>query len=167
MYDPTQPPSRHRRVADAKYLNQIYDHLGALVIGGRLTFPSQVVDELYPSSSPDIAGMWAHAHKGLRQHMDPGYDTLRLVLAEIARQFGLDKPLADPSKTSEDADPWIVAQAVELKETGLLEAVVTEDRRDRGTISVTTACRHLGLPCVATLHFLNHCGAPPEPDVSD
>ena len=165
MYDPAMPSSQHRIVADADYVRAIYDHLSDLVAAGRLTFPSQVVAELYPASSPDLAGAWIHSQRLLRKFGDPDYSTLIAVQQEITLQFGHDNPLADTEKSIEDADPWIVAQAMELFRDGLLAAVVTEDRRDRGTTSVTTACNHLDLPCVQTRPFLNHCGAPPEPEI--
>lgn len=150
MYDPTAPATRHQILADAGFMRSVYNHIGQLVVAGRVTFPSQVDDELYRSSSPDAAFRWTHSFVGKRRHGDPDYQVLRTVQAEIVNQFGIGEPLAESRKTSEDADPWVVAQAYELHQAGMLAAVVSEDFRDRRTTSITTACQYFGLPCIKT-----------------
>lgn len=55
--------------------------------------------------------------------------------------------VVDPNKSSEDADPYVLARAVQLRAQGLEVVVVTDDDVDRMPIkiSLTTACGRVGV----------------------
>lgn len=156
MYDPTVPDTHHRRYRDKNYCAQVLHHMTQLVTDGHLAFPRQVRDELYKPTSNDLASQWVHHCAPLRRHHEPAPSTVRLLLSQIPN-------LIDYTKVMDDADPYVVAQAIEIQNTALFASVVTEDRRDRRSTSITTACRKLGIPCINTLQFLSDCGSPNEP----
>ncbi len=156
MYDPAVLDERHRRYQDATYCEQVLRHLTQLVANGERVFPKQVRDELYKPTSNDLASQWVHQSTPLRRHKEPAPTTLRYLLSQFPN-------LVDSRKTTDDADPYVVAQAVELQRAAILAVVVTEDRRNRKSTSITAACRELGIPCIDTLQFLNDCGSPKEP----
>lgn len=66
--------------------------------------------------------------------------------------------VVDPNKTKEDADPYVLALALQLLEEGHDVCVVTEDRVDRNRIAVTNACTRLGLPHCSVRDFLGGLG---------
>lgn len=156
MYDPSIAETQHRRIADYDYCHLLFDFLEALVTAGRLTFPVQVRDELNCRTPSDLASDWSKGCARQRRYNDPRLLTVKAVLEKVPN-------IVDHTKLMDDADPYVVAQALDLQATGILHAVVTEDRRDRRTTSITTACIRLGLPCIRTLPFLEACGAPSEP----
>lgn len=156
MYDPDVPETHHRRHRDKSYCVQVLQHLTQLVADGHLVFPKQVRDELHKPASNDLASQWVHHCAPLRRHNEPAQASLRHLLSQFPN-------LVDYRKSMDDADPYVVAQAIELQSAAILAAVVTEDRRDRRSTSITTACRGLGIPCIDTLQFLSDCGSPKEP----
>ncbi len=80
--------------------------------------------------------------------------------------------VVDVNKASEDADPWVLALALQLQESMLLKiCVVTEDTVDRNRLSMITACERLNLRSCRIRDFLSNCGitmrsapAPPDPE---
>lgn len=156
MYDPAVADSQYRVRADHDYCITVLDHLKGLVREGRVTFPKQVKEELYKPTSHDLASQWVFQTASLRRYPEPSLDVLASVLTKVPR-------LADPTKSTEDADPYIVALALELLQKGALHALVTEDVRDRRSTSIATACATLGIPWLTTLQFLVDCGAPEAP----
>ncbi len=66
--------------------------------------------------------------------------------------------VVDPNRTKEDADPYVLALALQLVEQGNDVCVVTEDRVDRNRIAVTTACDRLGVAHCSVREFLGSLG---------
>jgi hypothetical protein len=70
--------------------------------------------------------------------------------------------LVDPDSTREQADPYVVALAVEMGSSELFSptvTVVTEDRRDKPTkVSLATAAGLLRVPTVPLSAFLRSLG---------
>lgn len=65
----------------------------------------------------------------------------------------------DVNKAGEDADPWVLALALQIKESVLFEVcIVTEDRVDRDRISMVTACDRLKLRWCTLRDFLGRYG---------
>ncbi len=57
--------------------------------------------------------------------------------------------VVDSSKDREDADPYVLAMALYIQESGQKVEVVTQEKRDKlGRISMATACARLGLKCI-------------------
>lgn len=128
--------------------------LEQLVERGRIAMPRQVVNEASEIAHPDLPGAWAPGVRSrLKYPLDVDYEHLQLVMREAG-------DVVDPSKSSEDADPYVLAQAVQLQAGGLDVVVVTDDNVDRMPIriSLTTACGRLGVPHVDSRSFLTSCG---------
>lgn len=123
-----------------------------MVTDGLIAMPRQVIKELSEIAHPDLPGAWAPGMRKLLNYpIDTDYSFVQKVLA-------VTPGIVDPSKTSDDADPWVVAQALALIASGNNTTVVTEDNIDRASISILTACGIHQIPCVDLATFLNHCG---------
>lgn len=125
----------------------VWDQLERLVREGRLIAPSKVLTELQRKS--DALLRWAQKHRRMFKRLDG--EQLRLC-AEICRLF---PRLVDTSKAMEDAEPYVVALAVEntRKRSGetLFErheyVVVTQERLSRPgeRPRIPNVCQHYGL----------------------
>ena len=127
-----------------------------MVEEGGLCFPQQVFDELTRRPEDDFLARWAReVHGRVRHHYAPPESVLREVLAR-------QPLLADPRKTSVDADPYVVAQALAIRRDEMSVTVATRDRVDRlpHTVSIATACddRHIDIPHVTLPVFCDAIG---------
>ena len=130
-----------------------FKHFEEVVAQGSLALPRHVINEVVAAMHPDMPGAWAAGMRGLMQHPpDAGFDYLQRVM-DVAGD------VVDVNKAGEDADPWVLALALQLKESVLLGVcVVTEDTVDRDRISMVTACERLELRWCTLRDFLGHCG---------
>ncbi|MCY4102235.1 MAG: DUF4411 family protein [bacterium] len=134
--------------------------LGSLVDNGRIAMPRQVLAEATKVSHPDVPGAWAAAMRERLQHpVDPGYHFLRLAMARAG-------DVVDSNKTTEDADPYVVALALHARERGFDVMVVTADVVDRLPIkiSLATACARLNVDTATPEEFLAASGIWPRGD---
>ena len=129
-----------------------FKHLERMVMDGRIALPRQVINEMSEIAYPDVPGAWAPGVRGLLQHpLDAGFDHLAKVMSVAGEMVDVNKP-------GEDADPWVVALALRLRDGGHSVCVVTEDVIDRTSISIATACDRLRIPWRPMRDFLQHCG---------
>ena len=131
-----------------------------MVASGRVTIPVHVERELRPDAPhPDVPAAWAFAKARLGQvRREPSPERVRSVLSVFPR-------LIDPDSEREDADPYVVALALELEDAGQDVVVVTHDVTDRPPLktSVKTACDHFGIEVMD----LNQFRAAIAPDTRD
>ncbi|MXZ31140.1 MAG: DUF4411 family protein [Acidimicrobiia bacterium] len=128
--------------------------LGSLVENGRIAMPRQVLAEATTVSHPDVPGAWAAAmRRRLRHTLDPDYHFVRLVMEAAG-------DVVDPNKTTDDADPYVVALALHTREQGFDVVVVTADVVDRPPrrISLATACARLNVEVANPTEFLVAAG---------
>jgi hypothetical protein len=142
--------------------HRVFKVLEERVRHGLLTYPSQVVDELERFAEGDFPALWA---KSCQRHLkfgDPPEDYVKRVLKEASDLYrGRVRTVVDPNKTHEDADPYVVAEALYLKDQGRNVAVITNDRFDTPSrIAITTACKMLKLPFQTAQDFLRTLGFP-------
>lgn len=132
----------------------VYTRLTALVTDGRLKYPKQVVDELKRGSNPrnpDPPYKWAHENAHLATSSGPSLAGVKAVLA-VAPQV-LD---AKKDSGAEEADPYVLALAVELRESVPDVRVVTNESRDLpNKMSMSTAAGLLAIPSVPLRGFLH------------
>lgn len=124
-----------------------------LVENGRIAMPRQVLAEV-TVSHPDVPGAWAVAMREHLQHtLDPGYHFIQRVMQEAG-------DVVDPNKTTEDADPYVVALALHTRERGFDVVVVTADVVDRppNKISLATACARMNVDTTTPEDFLTEAG---------
>jgi hypothetical protein len=141
-----------RSVANARK-SDVFDQMGKLVDIDRLVFPAQVVEELDRAadpSSPDQQYLWAKKHKTRAAQNSPTLDKVKEVLSAVPNVLDPDKDTG-----AEEADPYILAMALHLRETGVDARIVTEEVRDYPRkMSLNTAAGLLGIPSVNLMAFL-------------
>jgi hypothetical protein len=116
--------------------------------------PRQVIKEVSAIAHPDVPGAWARGVRGqLRHPIDVDYRFVSTVMAVAG-------DVVDASATGEEADPYVLALALHLREGGYGVRVVTEDSVDRLPlrISLCTACERFGVAHVDVRTFLSECG---------
>lgn len=123
---------------------QVFRGLDKLAKAGLLAYPQKVVEELGLRATGDLPFLWAKNGRRYLQFQDPPYDDVRRVLKD-ARDAS--RTVIDPNKTHEDADPYVLAEALHIRGLGRKVTVITEDQFDTPSkISIVTACKILGLP---------------------
>lgn len=112
----------------------------------RLFFPREILVELDRwHRAPDELTVWARGCEASATAVVHSLDTVRTVLSRVPR-------LLDPDAPYEEADPYVLALALEL--TGPV-VVVTDDTKDRPTkMSLATACGVFRIPCLSLMPFL-------------
>ncbi len=139
----------------------VYASLTTLATAGQLVFPVQVLKELERAANPkpgqpDRPLDWCKAVAGTAVS-NPSMDTLKEVLALVPEVLDPDKP-----RGAEEADPYILARAVELKRAGRDVTIITQDKIDKPRkLSLSSAAGILKLPDVAVLAFLKSQGLMP------
>ena len=104
--------------------------------------------------TPDLPGAWAPGVRGSLQHpLDADYDHIKKVMSVAGE-------VVDVSKPDEDADPYVLALARQLKSSGYAVCIVTEDTVDRSRISIATACGRLQIDYCRVRDFLDQCQIP-------
>jgi hypothetical protein len=125
----------------------VFRRLSALVSEGRLKFPKQVVDELRRAANPDVTDpvlQWAEENELDACSTSLAYDKVKEVLNHVSE-------ILDPAKDSgaDEADPYVLALAVVLREANLDARVVTQETKDGPRkMSLNTASGLLGIPSV-------------------
>jgi uncharacterized protein DUF4411 len=141
-----------RSVENSKRQN-VFTAMSALVLGGRLVFPKQVVDELERAADPKIPDaqyQWAKQHEDMAKNQAASFDEVKEILAAVPE-------VLDPDKDSgaEEADPYVLAIAQRLRVDGNDARVVTQETKDTPRkMSLNSACGFLGLPSVPLSVFL-------------
>ena len=124
----------------------VFAELTAMVDSGSLYFPEQVVEELDITKNkkkPDDAYLWAKRNKPKATVPGPAYAEVKVLLSDpiVAR-------VIDSTKTSEEADPYVLAYAEIIKPKANV-VVLTEDQVTRpNKMSLADAC---GLRRIVTL----------------
>lgn len=132
-----------------------------MVRAGAVAMPRLVIREIAEIAHPDMPGAWAPGVRDIQQHpLDPEWEHVQRVMAEAG-------DVVDPNKTEEDADPYVLALALQLLERGHDVCVVTEDRVDHDHIAVTTACGRLGIPHCSLRDFLGELGVKTKKSTGD
>ena len=133
----------------------VFASMSNLVGAGRLVFPRQVVDELGRAAdphAPDAQYQWARENLSRVTEPAPTFEEIKEILARVPT-------VLDPDKDTgvEEADPYVLAVAVRLREQGTDSRVVTEETKDTARkMSLRTAAGLLGIPSVPLRAFLSY-----------
>ena len=121
-----------------------FECLKQMVQSGEVCFPRAVRDELRNERHHDTPETWAlNAYEYVPNSLEPSMDAVIEVM-------DLAGAVVEADAEGDPADPYVLAQALEIERSGRNVRVVTEDRTDRLPlkIAMTTACEKLGLdPC--------------------
>lgn len=138
----------------------IFKRLEELVISGIIAMPRQVISEVKTDSHPDVPGAWVAGIKKHLQHpLDPDFELIRLVMSEVG-------DVVDKEKGREEADPYVIALALQLIRDNWSVTVVTEDIKDRihrhdnrqGKRSLKNACEIMDIEVCLTSDFIDRIG---------
>ena len=150
-----------RRSLPKAHQRTVYASLKKLVSGRHLVFPVEVQKELERASNPkspheDLPLGWVKLVAG-DAVSNPSLDTVKEVLARVPEVLDPDKP-----RGAEEADPYILALAVELKREGRDVTIITQEKTDKpGKLSLSSAAGILKIPAVTVLPFLKSQGLLP------
>jgi len=145
------------RRLDGRKRAAIFRQMGALVEAGRLVFPKEAVEELErfaDPNSPDEQYEWAERYESEACKNEPSLDLVKNVLEKVPKVLDADKDTG-----VEEADPYVLAMALRLRDEGKDARVVTQERKDTPTkMSLGTAAGMLGLPSLPLEAFLGYEG---------
>ena len=119
----------------------------ALIDEGLLIAPTEVLGEL--KGRDDELHRWAMAHRRMFRELTSG------ELENVRRILGRFPGLIDPEKTTPDADPFLVALAMDKEWT-----VVTSEkpRGPLGRPRIPDVCTQLGVRCIGLMELLRERG---------
>ena len=130
----------------------LFKYLESLFLDGSVTFPAEVEAEMRYGDHPDAPGVWAcGVHRLYRNRLgaEPQEQYVERVMDVAA-------DMIDPRKHHRDGDPYVLAQALELRAARHEVVVVTEDRKDKSDhCAMTTACARLSLDEMNLLDLLD------------
>ena len=131
---------------------RIYQGLGELVNAARLIFPRQVVPELeryQGAENPALA--WAKAHQAQACRHKVPLERVGEVLARVADVLDTAKDTGP-----DEADPYVLALALDLAAPGGDVRIITEEFKTTGDkMSLAAAAGFLALPAVSLRVFLD------------
>ena len=138
--------------AEVTDLGETFEVIAELVEDHRISFCDGVVRELRDLSPDDL-----HAHvrviaAGRREPAEADFTYVAVVQDDVTGVEGDDAQ-------REIAAPWVLAQALELRDQGVSVIVVTEDVRSHpDRPSVAEACGRLGLDMCRLRQCFAACG---------
>lgn len=135
-------PPRHREEA-----NTVVERL---IAEGTIVSHREVLLELTTGAKPgDVALAWAKKHEAIFLDVTPTQEE------QIAGVLSSHPGILDPKKLGPDADPWLVALALEIN-----GVVVTGDGSTKrsGKTQVKDVCDGYGIRCIDVDQFLTENG---------
>lgn len=129
---------------------ELHKHMEELVEADRITFPPQVLREVKGQAHIDVPEAWVLAvAPKIKQPNNPSYDRLEEVMTAAP-------DLIEADAEGDPADPYVIALAMEVAESGEELCVVTVDLVDRLPIKISmkTACDRLAVPVMSMEDFL-------------
>ena len=134
---------------------RVFRGLDPYVTAGRFALHRKVIDELKRFAGPsDPPLAFALRHQKVSASLPEFPEALEFVLKEVPR-------VLDPDKISgaEEADPYVLALALQIQQDGGIVTVLNEERRDRpDKMSLTTACGVLRLVSLPIATFIERQG---------
>lgn len=130
---------------------KVFAALTGLTVASQLCWPPEVTQEVEAALVADSAVAWIKARRASGERT-PKLETVKSVLLRAPT-------LIDPDITHEQADPYVVALALELASDDFfapIVTIITEDRRDKPTkLSLATAAGLLRIPTIPLRAFLS------------
>jgi hypothetical protein len=147
-----------QRIYNLSKLHGIWEFLEELVREGRLAAPKEVLVELEEGYDDEICA-WAKKHESIfRQLTQPQW--------QIGRDIANDpkfKRFVDLEKEKPDADPFVIALAVDQKKQERLipeEWIVVADESQRKKLKIPDVCRDpkYDVECISTQDLFDREG---------
>jgi hypothetical protein len=123
---------------------RILERLSALVTEARIVYPREVVAELDRYAGPDNPALeWTKRHQDVATRRQPSFESVRTVLAQVPE-------VLDPDKEGvEEADPYVLAMALELAATTDVRLVSEEIKSTTAKMPLGSAAGFLRIPAVS------------------
>lgn len=135
----------------------IIKELEALIVGGSLVYPSQVVTEL---ENDDGFAELIKKHKAQATRHEPLFDQVK----ELLKDTQIRRVLDHTKVGKDEADPYLLALALLLKSQGIDVTLITEEKKDRpDKLSLSSACGIKRVYSVPILPFLEQRAIYPKP----
>jgi hypothetical protein len=135
---------------------RVFAALTSIVGNGQLRWPPEVTKEVEEAVNPDYAVEWVRSRRTVAE-ITATLDTVKSVL-QVAPS------LVDADAPRDQADPYVVALALDISSGDLFVpnvTIITEDRRDKpNKLSLATAAGLLRIPTVPIRPFLLSRGIP-------
>ncbi len=132
---------------------EIWDVLDRMIKSGQIISHFYVYEEVVneKAEKPDMMTKWLIPKK---QYFEKENEQQVIYVSKIIKKF---PKLIDPSREKEQADPWIIAQAITFnKQTNLLEDaeyVVATQENQNSTVKIPAACRNYKIRCLSLKDF--------------
>lgn len=152
---------RERMSLSAARRDEVFGALTLLVEKGELVYPKQLVGELERFAGSKTAAIWAKKNEIKACRYSAGqFEALKKMFLTYPGLTALIE--SDKLNTSEhdQADPYVVALALSLVESGAYKTVrvITEDKNDKGKMSIFTACSIVDIKPASVRGFLERQG---------
>ena len=138
---------------------QVFIELTTLCQQGRLVYPNEVFRELQDGVKPgrrDLPFEWARDNKQMGCRIGACHDELNSVMSHPVAKLTSDP---DQTKEPDDADPHVLATALNLVSNWYKPIVVTQESRKKPPlVSLNIAAGSLGLPAINLYAFLVQIG---------
>lgn len=131
----------------------IWDELAKMMVDGNIISHIYVYEEIVSESTenPDMITKWLLPKKG---SFEKESVEQAVIVAQIVEKF---PKLIDPEREKEQADPWIIAQAVTLKSQASLlediEYVVVTQENPNSSKKIPAACKSFGVESMPLKEF--------------
>lgn len=144
-----------RAAVGREYERRVWSHFSELARQGLLIWPPQVTEELDRGIPDDPALNWIRSHASSCEKKSD--------LATVREVLRVAPTLVDPDNPREQADPYVIALAMDTVSAGGLFAsgvmILTDDRRDKPRkISLASAAGLLHIPSVPIRVYLTSRG---------
>lgn len=138
-----------KRIKPAYQWDFFNDTMTNMVECGGLIVTTQVERECGKVQHPDVPGAWVLAKASASPHIrDPSYGMVATVMTEWP-------DLIDPEKETEDADPYVIARALEFQRDGQAVCVVTDETiKHPQRVTVSTVCAAYSIDAIKLDQFL-------------
>lgn len=135
----------------------IWKHLEQMMKGGTIISHQVVFDEIISGTkNPPRIVSWI---RGKRRYFLPKSDAQIALVPQIVRKF---PDLIDPAREREQADPWLIALAIEKsKEENLFEvcvSVVVSQENPNSSKKIPAACKHFRVGHSSLREFFDEIG---------
>ena len=134
--------------------DEVWTRLDELMTSGKIISHRTVYDEVVSGSKqPDKVSAWLQPRKAYFE-----LPTARQieVMSDVVNQF---EKLIDVNNERDQADPWLVALAVEKNEQDTAhEYIVVTQEKQASTVKLPAACRGFSVGCIPLAQFFDENG---------
>jgi hypothetical protein len=126
----------------------MWHQMEKLIRDDRLISPKQVFDEL--KRKDDAIKKWVEGNKKLFRDLDPQQGS---IVKDILKDY---PNLIDAEKETDDADPFVIALALEKKtlKDYNKKIIVTDEKPKQNRDDIPAVCKKYGLECISLFDFL-------------